>query len=126
MKNLIRISTFILIFSGLLLIKQLFHENELLTWIHILLGLVYAVLFLLFTIDHIGKMKNDLFKFTPKRIAGNVQFILGLIIIGSGFLIYLYGSKSISPWSEIHLWATIAFILSSIGHFIFKEDSISK
>jgi hypothetical protein len=119
-KKLIRISTVVLLISGLLLIPVLYQKSELLTGIHIALGFVYIVLFLLFSVDHISGHKQTLTEINLKNGAGLIQILVGVIILISGFILYLFGSLPLSPWTEIHLIGTLIYLTSTGIHLFIK------
>jgi len=119
-KKIIRFSTLILILSGFSLTSFLFRGSDLLTGIHILLGFIYLVLFLLFSIDHVAMHKNSLTQLNAKNIAGMVQIGTGALVLLSGFIIYLFGSDPITPWTEIHLGTTLVYLGSTGTHFLLK------
>ncbi|MCP4296159.1 MAG: hypothetical protein GY786_11170 [Proteobacteria bacterium] len=120
MKKIIKFSTLILIVSGLSLSPILYQNNEVLTGIHIILGFIYTVLFLLFSFDHISTHKESLPQIGLKNAAGLMQVSLGLIILFSGFVLYLFGSLPMTPWTEIHLIATVIYLVSTGTHFFSK------
>ena len=121
MKKIIKISSFVLIVSGIILSFSLLREQNLLIWLHILLGFAYSVIFLLFSFDHIKTNRKKLDSINRNAIAGILQIIFGIVVLISGFIIYLHGISVISPWTEIHFWSTICFLCSSAIHFFFNS-----
>ena len=120
MKALIKGSTFVIIFTGLILTEWVLGAEEVAIWVHLLLGFAYTVLFLLFSFDHISGHLTELKKLTIKNITGLTQILAGGITLISGFVLYLYGSQPLEPWTQIHLIATIIFLFSIIAHFFKK------
>lgn len=110
-------STLLLSLSGISIVPWLFPSIDFLVWIHINLGFAYTVIFILYVIDHLSEHRKLLFTAQKKNLSGSLQALAGTIVISSGFLIYLFGSKPIPPWSEIHLAATILLLLGNVLHF---------
>lgn len=117
MKTLVKYSSLVLLASGYVLSFAFLRDQDLLVWIHILLGFGYTVLFLLFSFDHVMANKDKLLTLSNRSVIGTLQLSLGAVVLITGFVIYLYGSKVISPWSEIHFWSTLGFTFSSFFHF---------
>jgi len=117
LKHLIQWTTLALALSGGLLTPWAFAGNNLLTWVHILLGFFYSVLFLLFCYDHVTHHQDRLKQKDRQTFTGTLQILLGTALLGTGFVLYLFGSQRLSPWSEIHLAATLAFGMSLGLHF---------
>jgi len=108
-KSLVKASSLVMIFTGLILTPWALGESEIAVWVHLLLGFGYSVLFLLFGYDHINGHKSELTKKTLKNLTGLTQTFAGGLALLSGFVLYLYGSKPMAGWSEVHLGATLVF-----------------
>ncbi|MDX2471018.1 MAG: hypothetical protein QNL04_10630 [SAR324 cluster bacterium] len=121
MKRVIQGLTVLLALSGFLLTPIAFVGNELITWVHLILGFFYTVIFLLFSYDHIIETKRDLKKATTMNLTGLIQLTLGSIVLITGFWIYLTGSTRLGIVSEAHLAATILFLASLALHFSKKK-----
>lgn len=117
MKRFIQISSFLLILTGFMLTPILLEGEEVIAWVHLILGFFYSVAFMLFAYDHVTANKKILLTAHPRNLTGMLQLLSGLIVLLTGFVIYLYGSQRMTPLSEIHLGATIIFMLSLLIHF---------
>lgn len=91
-------------------------QKILLLWIHIVLGFGMTIIFILYTIDHVVTNKKYLKVFLLKTITGLFQIFIGATIIISGFIIYLYGSEYITPWSELHFITSIVCLILYFIH----------
>lgn len=117
MKRVIQGLTLLLALSGFLLTPIAFIGNDLITWVHLILGFFYTVIFLLFCYDHIIETKRDFKKATTMNLTGVIQLTLGSIVLISGFWVYLTGSARLEGISEIHLISTCLFLASLGLHF---------
>ncbi len=117
MKRLLQALTLLLTLSGFALTPWVLEGNDLLTWGHLILGFFYSVIFLLFCYDHLSQHQALLKTGHRRNLTGSLQVVLGLTLLLSGFVLYLYGSKRISPISEIHLGATLLFFIALSVHF---------
>lgn len=121
MKALVRYTSFLVVLTGLLITKWTFVENDLLTWVHLIIGIGYSVLFLLFSFDHLQTHKDRLKGKDPLPITGWLQLSSGAIALFTGFVLYLYGSLQLTPWSEVHLGSSIVFAGSLLTHVSKRE-----
>ena len=117
MKRVIQGLTVLLAISGFLLTPIAFVGNDLITWVHLILGFFYTVVFLLFCYDHIVETKRDFKKANTMNLTGLIQLTLGSIVLVTGFWIYLTGSTRLAIVSEAHLGATLLFLGSLALHF---------
>ena len=107
--------------TGIPLISFFFQiDSKWLVWLHIVAGWILTVLFLLFTQDHLMLHKKLLFTIRKKSITGTIQITICLITLGTGFILYLYGSEYLSVVTEIHLAGTFILIASSLLHYYYK------
>jgi len=116
MKLLIKTSTFVLVFTGLLLTEWALGSLDIAIWVHLLLGFGYTVLFLLFSFDHISGHWKQLTVLNLRNVTGVTQSIAGGVTLASGFVLYLYGSKPLEFWTEVHLYGTLVFLGSVLVH----------
>ncbi|MDT8445708.1 MAG: hypothetical protein RRB13_02270 [bacterium] len=121
MKQLVKAATLLIILSGLLLTPWLLGSQEIAVWVHLLLGFGYTVLFLLFGFDHISSHLAELQKKTTKNLTGITQSVSGGLTLISGFVLYLYGSEPMTPWTEVHLGSTLIFFVAVVVHFFQKK-----
>ncbi|MGK0289312.1 MAG: hypothetical protein ACI86H_000748 [bacterium] len=120
MKKIIQLLIFLLSGSGIFLIQYIFPKPiSFILYLHIILGFGFTTVFILFTVDHLKENKKLLKTLHKKSITGWIQLVLCSIIILSGIILYLYASVPVFPWSQIHLWVTIPFLLSCLTHFGF-------
>jgi len=120
MKLLVKSSTLVLVLTGLILTEWAFGSVDMLIWVHLLLGFGYTVLFLLFSFDHISGHLEQLKEKTLRNFTGLVQTLAGGITLFTGFVLYLYGSKPLAGWTEVHLIATLVFSVSIMAHIFNK------
>ena len=116
MKSLVKISSLLMILTGLILTPWVLGENDMAVWVHLLLGFGYTVLFLLFGYDHISGHQTMLTQATTKNLTGWTQAASGGLALLSGFVLYLYGSTPLPGWTEVHLGATLVFGTSLALH----------
>ena len=117
MKRILQASTLLLAISGAALTPWVLEGNDLLTWGHLILGFFYSVVFLLFCYDHVTQHQALLKTGHPRNLTGTLQIVFGIVLLLSGFVLYLYGSQRMSPVSEIHLGATLLFFAALSIHF---------
>ncbi|OGG99610.1 MAG: hypothetical protein A2600_09025 [Candidatus Lambdaproteobacteria bacterium RIFOXYD1_FULL_56_27] len=121
MKLLVKTSSLLVILSGLVLTSWLLGENETAIWVHLLLGFGYTVLFLLFSMDHLSAHGKGIKRPGLRNLTGVIQLFSGGLALATGFILYLYGSKALSPWTEIHLASTLVFLAALLAHFTLKR-----
>lgn len=121
MKRFIQISSFFLILTGFILTPMLLGDQEVIAWIHIMLGFAYIVAFLLFAYDHLSQNSKILLTLHPRNVTGMLQLTSGGLVLLSGFVIFLFDSRRIEFWSDFHFWTTIIFMCSLLFHFRSKK-----
>jgi len=108
---------FISLISGLLLAYPIHSLQQTILWIHLSSGFLFAAIILLFLLDHLSRHKNKLIQITQHKVlSGWFELIVLVLLLLSGFLLYLFGSIVNSPWTEIHFYSTLLLLLFTLYH----------
>ena len=99
-----------------------FQENSTTLYLlHLWIGLVFVVIFPIYSWDHIKKNLDRLKKINLLSISGIIQLIAGLVLIISGLPLLLYGTDVFELASITHLIFTFVLAICLIFHKISRK-----
>ena len=120
MRKLTVLICIFLIFSGLLLAYpewfSLGDHGKITELVHIWLGLIFMVVFPIYSWDHIRSHRQCLKIISRISISGGIQLMTGTGLIVTGIILLLYSADSLSLPAEIHEILTYVLVGTLILH----------
>ena len=125
MRKLVVLSCVFLILSGIMLVyPEIFpwaEESTAVSLLHIWAGILFVVIFPLYSWDHIKGHSDRLGKISLVTATGVLQFFAGMGLIISGIPLLLYSADVLEFPRDIHLILTFVLALSLILHKISEK-----
>ena len=120
MRKLTVLICIFLIFSGLLLAYpewlSLEDHGKIAELFHIWLGLIFMVVFPIYSWDHIRSHRQRLKIISRISISGGIQLMTGTGLIVTGIILLLYSADALPLPTEIHELLTYALVGTLILH----------
>ena len=120
MRKLTVLICFFLIFSGLLLAYpewlSLGDHGIIAELVHIWLGLIFMVVFPIYSWDHIRSHSQRLKIISRISISGGIQLMTGTGLIVTGIILLLYSTDALPLPAEVHELLTYVLVGTLILH----------
>ena len=120
MRKLTVLICIFLIFSGLLLAYpewlSLGDHEKIAELVHIWLGLIFMVVFPIYSWDHIRSHRQRLKIISQISISGGIQLMTGTGLIVTGIILLLYSADTLSLPAEVHELLSYVLVGTLILH----------